>query len=86
MDCYALGMEVMNGNWEKGLPGTRTLDSMARLMVEGMTAVKDAEDEKAFYHLAASACRECAVVCEREKAGLFRIYAAMFEELSKKEG
>jgi hypothetical protein len=51
-----------------------------------MTAVRDAEDERVFYRSAASACRDCAEICVKEKAGLFRIYAAIFEEMSGKGG
>jgi hypothetical protein len=82
MDCYALGMETL-----MALPGDKTLESLTRLMVDGMTAVRSAEDEKAFYRLAASSCRECAEVCDAvgwdmaRKAGLFRIYASVFSDM-----
>jgi hypothetical protein len=83
MDCYALVMDVVAGAQTKNARGCRELESLARLMVDGMTAVKDSEDEKGFYRAAAAGCRECAGACAGgDKARLFRIYAAIFEDLS----
>jgi hypothetical protein len=86
MDCYALVMDVVAGAQTKNARGCRELESLARLMVDGMTAVKNSEDEKGFYRAAAAGCRECAAACaggdSGNKARLFRIYAAIFEDLS----
>jgi hypothetical protein len=91
MDCYALGMEAVSECRESGGKAGKALEGLTRLMVEGMTAVKDAEDEKAFYRMAARACRECEAACRGEnklgdKAGLFRIYSAIFEDMSGEGG
>jgi hypothetical protein len=80
MDCYAAGMEALMTR-----PGDKSLEALTRLMVEGMTAVRDGEDERAFYRLAAALCRESAGKHLRE-AGRFRIYAAIFEDLGQEEG
>jgi hypothetical protein len=62
--------------------GCKELNDLTRQMVEGMTAVRTEEDEKAFYRMAAVSCRECAKALEgTEKARLFRIYAAIFEDM-----
>lgn len=86
MDCYALVMDVAAGAQTKNAQGRKELEALARLMVDGMTSVKDSEDEKVFYRAAAAGCRECAVACEApgigERGRLFRIYAAIFEDLS----
>lgn len=80
MDCYALGMEGLASN-----PQNKALDALTRLMVDGMTAVRGAEDEKAFYRMAAGLCRECTLSIG-ERAGLFRIYAAIFSDMAGEEG
>jgi hypothetical protein len=80
MDCYALGMEVLS-SW----PGHRTVESLVRLMVDALAAARGAKDEKAFYKTAAGLCRECAKV-GGEKAGMFRIYGAIFEDMAREEG
>lgn len=75
MDCYALGMEALAAR-----PAHGPLQALTRMMVDGMTAVRTAEDERAFYKTATALCRECAGAAG-EKAALFRIYAAVFGEL-----
>jgi hypothetical protein len=80
MDCYALGMELLMTH-----PGERSADALTRLMVDGMTSVRSAEDEKVFYRTVAALCRECAGRAEG-KAGSFRIYAAIFEDMCCREG
>ena len=80
MDCYALAMECSMTPEEKD--GRKVFDGLARLMVDGMTAVKEKEDEESFYRMAAEQSRECARACGGvEKARLFRIYAAIFEDM-----
>jgi len=80
MDCYALGMEA---SMDLNTVGQKELDVLTRLMVDGMTAVRTEEDEKAFYRMAAVSCRECAKVLDGTvKARMFRIYAAIFEDMS----
>jgi hypothetical protein len=80
MDCYSLGMEA---SMEPVASGKKEMEALTRLMVEGMTAVRSEEDEGAFYRMAAEACRECAKALEgSEKARLFRIYEAIFEDMS----
>ncbi len=90
MDCYALGMEALNGVPVGGSPGHKAFEELARLMVEGMTSVRSVEDEAAFYRMAAGLCRECAEADlksgDGSKAGLFRVYTALFEDLGRKEG
>ena len=85
MDCYALAMESSMTPEEKD--GWKVFDGLARLMVEGLTAVKvkeDKEDEEAFYRMAAEQCRVCAAVCGgSERSRMFRIYAAIFEDMSR---
>jgi hypothetical protein len=82
MDCYALGMEALSGMREDGKTGRKALEGLTRLMVEGMTVVRTEEDEKVFYRIAATLCRECAKACgESENARLFRIYAAIFGDM-----
>ena len=87
MDCYSLAMEAASESWEKSNVGNKPFDSLVRLMVDGMTAVRGAEDEKGFYRMAAASCREGGVASEergaKEKARLFRIYAAIFEEMGQ---
>jgi hypothetical protein len=80
MDCYALGMELLMTH-----PGERSADALTRLMVDGMTSVRESDDERAFYKTVAGLCRECAKAGEA-KAGMFRIYAAIFEDMSVREG
>ena len=79
MDCYALGMEasmISDGR------GQKELGVLTRLMVDGMMAVRTEEDEKTFYRMAAKSCRDCSKALEgTEKARLFRIYAAIFEDI-----
>ena len=83
MDCYALAMETMSGRWEKGAPGHKELTDLTQLMVEGMTAVRNEQDEKVFYRIAATLCRDCAGACgASDEARAFRIYAAIFEDMS----
>jgi hypothetical protein len=74
MDCYGLGMQALMES-----PGDRKLEDLTRLMVDGMTTVRGAEDEKAFYIAAARLCRDCAA--ESEGRGMFRIYAGIFKEM-----
>jgi hypothetical protein len=80
MDCYALGMETLMRR-----PGDRALDALTMLMVDGMTSVRCAEDERSFYRTAAGLCRAC---LERagEKGRMFGIYAAIFDEMADEEG
>jgi hypothetical protein len=59
---------------------------LPRLWVEGMTVVRDGGDEKIFYKMAAASCRECAVACGDMKGRLFRVYAALFDEMCGEEG
>ena len=78
MDCYALGMEASL----ETKTGRKETETLTRLMVEGMTAVRNEEDEHVFYSSAARSCRDCAKALEgTEKARLFRIYAAIFEDM-----
>jgi len=82
MDCYSLAMEAASESWGKGDATNKPFESLVRLMVEGMTAVRNEEDEGAFYRMAVDSCRECAKAVEgTEKARLFRIYAAIFEDM-----
>ena len=86
MDCYALGLEVMAGAGTKDQ--RKVFDSLIRLMVDGLTAGDDPEDEKSFFRMAATACRECAGKCLsneslEDKARLFRIYAAVFDDMGQ---
>lgn len=85
MDCYGVGMEALAENRDADSPRHKALEALTRLMVEGMTAVREAEDERAFYRLAAAVCRECMQIGGR-KAGLFRIYVGIFEDLSRSGG
>jgi hypothetical protein len=79
MDCYALGMEAL---MESNVVGREELGVLTRLMVDGMTVVRTEEDEKGFYRIATTLCRECAKALEgSEKARLFLIYAAIFEDM-----
>lgn len=78
MDCYALGMEAAGTGQGAG---RKAADALARLMVEGMTAVRSPEDERGFYRLAARLCEECAAACKK-RAALFRVYGAIFGELA----
>lgn len=80
MDCYALGMEGLSMR-----PGNQGLETLTRLMVDGMTAVRDAEDEAVFYRTAAGLCRACAETAG-EKARMFRIYAEIFDDMGGKRG
>jgi hypothetical protein len=80
MDCYALGMQALMKN-----PGHRNLETLTRLMVDGMTVVREAEDEQVFYRTAASLCRQGAEA-GGEEAALFRIYAAIFEDMGAENG
>ena len=74
MDCYALAMEAGNGG--------KPFESLVRLMVDGMMAVRSEEDEKVFHRAAAASCRECAeALGDSDKARFFRIYAAIFEDI-----
>jgi hypothetical protein len=82
MDCYALAMESLAGPWENGAP--KALDALTRLLVDGMTAVRDAEDEKSFYRTAAELCRECGRLVSG-RSGMFRIYAAIFGDMAGEE-
>ena len=76
MDCYALAMEAGNGG--------KPFESLVRLMVDGMTAVKNEEDEKVFYRATADSCRKCAgELGASDRARFFKIYAAIFEDLSR---
>src|SRR5262245_18819874 len=84
MDCYSLAMEVMVDASEQGRTERSSLDALTRLIVEGMTAAPSAVDERAFYRRAADLCRACAPEA-KAKAGLFRIYAAVFEDMAGKE-
>ena len=79
MDCYALGMEAsIESN-----AGRKETEILTRLMVEGMTVVRN-EDEHVFYSAAAQSCRDCAKALEgTEKSRLFRIYAAIFDDMSQ---
>lgn len=80
MDCYALGMEA---SMMSDARGRKELGVLTRLMVDGMTAVRSEEDEKVFYPAASASCRECAKVLEgTEKARMFRIYGAIFADMS----
>ena len=81
MDCYALAMETsMSQEADKD---RKVFDVLTRLMVDGMTSVRSREDEAVFYPTAADSCRRCAEVLEgSEKGRLFRIYAAIFEDMS----
>ena len=80
MDCYALAMETSMA--PEGENGRKVFDGLTRLMVDGMTAVREKEDEESFYRMAAEQCRACASVCGGvKKARLFRIYAAIFEDM-----
>jgi len=81
MDCYALGMEA---SMDLNAVGQNELGVLTRLMVDGMTAVRTEDDENSFYRMAAGACWECAKSLEgTEKARLFRIYAAIFQDMSQ---
>jgi hypothetical protein len=86
MDCYALGMEALSRTWGIERKGEKALETLTRLMVEGMTAVRSREDEAAFYRMAAGLCRECAEGRDDRTAGLFRIYAAVFGDMAGEEG
>lgn len=80
MDCYALAMETAMA--QEGEKDRKVFDGLTRLMVDGMTAVRNEEDSGAFYRMAVQSCRECAKALEgSEKARLFRIYAAIFEDI-----
>ena len=82
MDCYALALEASSGSWLNGEQGHKTLEQLVQFMVTGLTGVRNEEDEKSFYKTAAVLCRECAKALEgTEKARLFRIYAAIFEDM-----
>jgi hypothetical protein len=82
MDCYALGMEAAMAAGEG--QGRKCFEDLTRLMVEGMTAVRGTEDEDVFYRMASEQCRKCSMACgQTEKARLFRIYAAVFEDMSE---
>jgi hypothetical protein len=75
MDCYSLGMEA---SMEPNASGKMEMETLTRLMVEGMTAVRNEEDEGAFYRMAAESCRECAKALDgTDKARMFRIYEDM---------
>lgn len=79
MDCYALAMECLARS-----PGEPDLEALTRLMVDGMTSVRDAEDERIFYRMAAQLCRRCQKTLGGN-GGFFRIYAAIFEDLAGEE-
>jgi hypothetical protein len=80
MDCYAAGMDILMKE-----PGERRVEALTRWMVEGMVAVKTKEDERAFYKTAVDLCRGCAET-GGEKGSVFRIYAAIFEDMSGQGG
>lgn len=84
MDCYALAIESLGNTWERGTAVYKALDALTRLMVDGMTAVRGAEDEKVFYRTAAELCRECGRLVTG-RAGMFRIYAEIFGDMAGEE-
>jgi hypothetical protein len=84
MDCYATGMEALAENWNAPVARKKIFETLTRLMVEGMTAVRTAEDERAFYRMATAACREC-IGIGGTRAGIFRIYAGIFGDMAGQE-
>jgi hypothetical protein len=85
MDCYAAAMEVLADGWDAKEETRKPFETLARLMVDGMTAVKTLEDERAFYRMAAAVCRECMALGGR-RAGIFRVYGAIFGDMADQEG
>ena len=83
MDCYELAMEVLGGPWAEERPPA--LDALTRLMVDGMTSVRTAEDERSFYRTAAALCRQCAGM-GGQKGAMFRVYKAIFEDMGDRKG
>jgi hypothetical protein len=80
MDCYALGMEAAADAGEG--PGLKPAQELVRLMVEGMVEPWSG-GEKALYRLAARLCGKCAETNGKPaRAALFRVYEAVFKEMS----
>lgn len=90
MDCYALGMEVLSGAWDGPSEGNGVFETLVRHMVEGLAGPEAPRDANGYYATAARLCGECAAACQahgiREKAGLFRIYGAIFRDMVGTEG